>query len=136
MFRFGKKGPKASPETDWQPLMSDFFKSSEIELDHDQEKDYWLTYGLGYLSEYLKQAKTKDKVVADIEHQLLVIFGDYSEEEATRLRQRINRSTSSYEPLFQELIFKGLETYTASQTDGSCFTKNKTEVAEMILGGH
>lgn len=132
MFRFRKKQSKTSPERDWQPLMNSFFQESSIDLTN-QEKDYWLTYGLGYLSAYLKALKVKDKVVEEIEGQMLERFGHYSREEAKMLRQQIDRSTSRQSPLYQELIFKGLEVFTeTSDNKQGALLAKKNEISELL----
>lgn len=132
MFGFRKKQSKTSPERDWQFLMNTFFEESSIDLTN-QEKDYWLTYGLGYLSAYLKALKAKDKVVEEIEGQMLETFGHYSREEAKMLRQRIDRSTSRQSPLYQELIFKGLEVFTeTSDNKQGALLAKKNEIRELL----
>lgn len=132
MFGFRKKQSKTSPERDWQFLMNTFFEESSIDLTN-QEKDYWLTYGLGYLSAYLKAFKAKDKVVEEIEGQMLETFGHYSREEAKMLRQRIDRSTSRQSPLYQELIFKGLEVFTeTSDNKQGALLAKKNEIRELL----
>ncbi|WP_314061832.1 hypothetical protein [uncultured Vagococcus sp.] len=132
MFGFRKKQSKTSPERDWQPLMNSFFQESSIDLTN-QEKDYWLTYGLGYLSAYLKALKAKDKVVEEIEGQMLERFGHYSREEAKMLRQQIDRSTSRQSPLYQELIFKGLEVFTeTSDNKQGALLAKKNEISELL----
>lgn len=132
MFGFKKKQPKVSAERDWQQLMTDFFDVSAIDLTNKQEKDYWLTYGLGYLSAYLKSVKAKDKVVAQLEVEMLMFFGDYSEEVATALRQQIARSTSSQSPLYQELIFKGLEVFDESGDTEKALIAKKVEISDLF----
>lgn len=132
MFGFRKKQSKTSPERDWLPLMNSFFQESSIDLTN-QEKDYWLTYGLGYLSAYLKALKVKDKVVEEIEGQMLERFGHYSREEAKMLRQQIDRSTSRQSPLYQELIFKGLEVFTeTSDNKQGALLAKKNEISELL----
>lgn len=133
MFGFIKKQSKMSPEKNWQNIMTNFFNLSKIDLTNTQEKEYWLTYGLGYLSEYLKVNKAKDKHVPEIEQQLLLAFGDYSQEEARELRRRIDRSTTSYSPLYQELIFRGIEVFHACEENQEhVLAIKKEEISELL----
>ncbi|MBP1041694.1 hypothetical protein I6N95_11810 [Vagococcus sp. BWB3-3] len=133
MFRFRKKEAKPSPENDWHELMVTFFSDSVIDLTNTFEKEYWLTYGLGYLSAYLKSVKAKDKIVEQVECQMLEEFGNYSKEEAGFLRKRIERSTSNQSPLYQELIFKGLEVFSESTDEQSkALMVKKIEISELL----
>ena len=114
MFSFNKKKKKEKINLalSWEQEMRDFYADSGLTQDLKTHPAELLTYGLSYLSEYLKVHREKDKLAAEIKLKFLNTFGELSQGEAESLNKRIERATSSSEPLLFELIFLGVETFT------------------------
>ena len=114
MFGFNKKKKKdkINPALMWEEEMTNLYTDSGLALDLKTYPEELLTYGLSYLSEFLRVHREKDKLAGEIKLKFLILFGNLSQSEAENLSKRIERVTSSSDPLLFELIFLGVETYT------------------------
>ena len=135
MFSFNKKKKtdKIKPALAWEQKMTDLYSASGLTGELKTHPEELLTYGLSYLSEYLKVQREKDKLATEIKLKFLRTFGDLSQSQAECLIKRIERATSSSEPILFELIFLGVETFTLQAKESGESLQRRGDLIKNLL---
>ncbi|MGY3750366.1 hypothetical protein [Vagococcus acidifermentans] len=108
MFGFKKRKDKKLAEAERQNVLREF--TEELRR-YDISDEAFAVISYGFLIELLKDSRSKEKQLADLDREFAKDILAIPETQWEKLKKTIARSTSSFQPEYQEWLVSGIELY-------------------------